>query len=238
MRWSGDPGLDDVLGGDSLTDGTSISVTLISGDLPPPPPPPTTPGAPTGLAATANGPSQIDLAWTTAALSEWYGVTTDVDGRVTHVYLSQNELNGEIPVELGDLTNLEQLSLSQNMLSGAIPAKLGDLASLQILYLAQNELSGAIPAEMGDLASLQQLYLNGNTDLAGPLPLTLPALSQLSVLDIRETTLCAPVNTAFQAWLATIDFKGTVCGTPPPPPPPPVPVTPLRICWRTPEMQR
>ena len=38
LRWSGDPGLDDVLGGDSLTDGTSISVTLISGDLPPPPP--------------------------------------------------------------------------------------------------------------------------------------------------------------------------------------------------------
>ena len=37
LRWSGDPGLDDVLGGDSLTDGTSISVTLISGDLPPPP---------------------------------------------------------------------------------------------------------------------------------------------------------------------------------------------------------
>ena len=35
LRWSGDPGLDDVLGGDSLTDGTSISVTLISGDLPP-----------------------------------------------------------------------------------------------------------------------------------------------------------------------------------------------------------
>ena len=37
LRWSGDRGLDDVLGGDSLTDGTSISVTLISGDLPPPP---------------------------------------------------------------------------------------------------------------------------------------------------------------------------------------------------------
>ena len=185
----------------------------------------------------------INTNWlTTAALSEWYGVTTDVDGRVTHVYLSQNELNGEIPVELGDLASLQILDISQNELSGAIPAKLGDLASLQILYLAQNELSGAIPAEMGDLASLQQLYLNGNTDLAGPLPLTLPALSQLSVLDIRETTLCAPVNTAFQAWLATIDFKGTVCA-------PPLHLlrllrllrqcrTPLRICWRTPEMQR
>ena len=159
------------------------------------------------LSNATSGPNwTINTNWlTTAALSEWYGVTTDVDGRVTHVYLSQNELNGEIPVELGDLTNLEQLSLSQNMLSGAIPAKLGDLASLQ------------------------QLYLNGNTDLAGPLPLTLPALSQLLVLDIRETTLCAPVNTAFQAWLATIDFKGTVCGTPPPPPPPPVPDAPTNL---------
>ena len=75
LRWSGDPGLDDVLGGDSLTDGTSISVTLISGDLPPPPPPPTTPGAPTGLAATANGPSQIDLAWTAPASTGGSAIT-------------------------------------------------------------------------------------------------------------------------------------------------------------------
>ena len=74
LRWSGDPGLDDVLGGDSLTDGTSISVTLISGDLPPPPPP-TTPGAPTGLAATANGPSQIDLAWTAPASTGGSAIT-------------------------------------------------------------------------------------------------------------------------------------------------------------------
>ena len=74
LRWSGDPGLDDVLGGDSLTDGTSISVTLISGDLPPPPPP-TTPGAPTGLAATANGPSQIDLAWSAPASTGGSAIT-------------------------------------------------------------------------------------------------------------------------------------------------------------------
>ena len=73
LRWSGDPGLDDVLGGDSLTDGTSISVTLISGDLPPPPP--TWPGAPTGLAATANGPSQIDLAWTAPASTGGSAIT-------------------------------------------------------------------------------------------------------------------------------------------------------------------
>ena len=71
------------------------------------------------------------------------------------------------------------------------------------------------------MANLEDLFLNRN-ELSGPLPLTLSALSQLLVLDIRETTLCAPVNTAFQAWLATIDFQGAVCAPPPPPPPPPI----------------
>ena len=71
-----------------------------------------------------SGPNwTINTNWlTTAALSEWYGVTTDVDGRVTHVYLAQNELNGELPVELGDLTNLRSCIScisNQNMLSGA-----------------------------------------------------------------------------------------------------------------------
>ena len=42
----------------SWTAGTDVSVRLISL---------TAPGAPTGLAATANGPSQIDLAWTAPA---------------------------------------------------------------------------------------------------------------------------------------------------------------------------
>ena len=79
-------------------------------------------------------------------------MTTDVDGRVTHVYLAQNELNGELPVELGDLTNLQILYLNQNMLSGAIPAALGDLTNLQQLYLSQNMLSGEIPAALGDLS--------------------------------------------------------------------------------------
>ena len=90
------------------------------------------------------------------------------------------------------------------------------------LALASNDLSGTIPAELGErnLTKLQRLDLSEN-ELSGAIPLTLMTLSQLSVLDIRSTTLCAPADTAFQAWLATINFQGVVCADPPPPPPPP-----------------
>ena len=90
------------------------------------------------------------------------------------------------------------------------------------LALASNDLSGTIPAELGErnLTKLQRLDLSEN-ELSGAIPLTLMTLSQLSVLDIRSTTLCAPADTAFQAWLATINFQGAVCAAPPPPPPPP-----------------
>ena len=94
------------------------------------------------------------------------------------------------------------------------------------LALASNDLSGTIPAELGErnLTKLQRLDLSEN-ELSGAIPLTLMTLSQLSVLDIRSTTLCAPADTAFQAWLATINFQGVVCADPPPPPPPPPPIT-------------
>ena len=130
--------------------------------------------------------------------------------------LWSNELSGTIRVELGNLTNLQILSLSQNELSGTIPVELGNLTSLQRLFLNQNELSGTIPVELGNLTSLQILSLWSN-ELSGTIPLTLSALSQLSVLDIGSTNLCAPADTAFQAWLATITFRGSVCAAPQPP---------------------
>ena len=44
-------------------------------------------------------------------LDEWHGVTTDGGGRVTALDLYENGLTGEIPPELGGLSNLRQLVL-------------------------------------------------------------------------------------------------------------------------------
>ena len=48
-------------------------------------------------------------------ISEWEGVTTDDNGRVTQLNLSVNELSGEIPPELGNLANLTGLYLDRNL---------------------------------------------------------------------------------------------------------------------------
>ena len=95
-------------------------------------------------------------------LGEWHGVTTDSDGRVIHLDLGFNRLSGEIPAELGRLTNLERLWLVGNQLTGEIPAELGSLSNLEELWLDVNQLSGEIPAELGSLSNLEELWLDVN----------------------------------------------------------------------------
>ena len=158
--------------------------------------------------------------WMTAApLDEWFGVTTDAEGRVTELLLHQNELAGSIPAELGRLENLWHLRLDGNALTGSIPAELGRLENLEELYLMvnrlagsippelgrlgalvilrleDNALSGAIPAELGNLTNLQHLVLSQN-GLTGTIPAELGNLASLRTLDLSRNDLTGSVPTA------------------------------------------
>ena len=128
--------------------------------------------------------------------------------------LDANELTGSVPAGLARLESLRSLSLHGNGLSGTIPSELGDLANLESLSLGDNRLTGTIPSALGDLANLLSLSLWENP-LTGPLPQRLTGLSRLTRLDISRTGACAPHDAAFQAWLATIDFRGEFCNRPP-----------------------
>ena len=97
-----------------------------------------------------------------APLRTWYGVDANDKGRVTTLDLHDNQLRGEIPSELGTLSNLRVLSLYDNRLRGEIPSELGTLSNLRVLSLYDNRLSGEIPYELGVLSNLESLYLNGN----------------------------------------------------------------------------
>ena len=121
-------------------------------------------------------------------LSEWQGVQTDSEGRVTQVILIANNLTGEIPSALQDLTHLEGLYLGRNELSGSIPEELGNLTALQVLLLSDNNLTGRIPAQLGKLENLHELYLSRN-QLSGPIPATLGRLDNLYNLHLAANEL-------------------------------------------------
>ena len=85
-----------------------------------------------------------------APLSEWDGVKTDDDGRVIELVLRYKDLSGEIPAELGSLSNLRHMDLEGNELSGEIPAELGSLSNLVELDPNGNDLSGCVPSSLED----------------------------------------------------------------------------------------
>ena len=66
-------------------------------------------------------------------MGEWEGVTlAGWPLRVTELDLSARGLTGELPTELGNLTNLRHLYLSANRLTGNIPVELANLRNLRI----------------------------------------------------------------------------------------------------------
>ena len=136
-------------------------------------------------------------------LGTWHGVTTNSDGRVTGLDLSDNRLRGQIPAEIGQLRNLVTLVFYTNHLTGQIPPEIGQLQNLEALHLGSNYLTGQIPLEVGRLDYLKILQFAANRDLTGPLPSTLLNL-KLDLFYIHNTSLCVPPLPTFRQWIDTI----------------------------------
>ena len=125
-------------------------------------------------------------------IGEWHGVTTDGSGRVTALDLGDNQLNGEIPDELGNLSSLTYLDLFRNQLTGEIPSELGSLSNLEGLHISENQLTGPIPPGLGGLSNLEGLFLDGN-QLTGAIPSELGDLSNLVDLFLAGNQLTGTI---------------------------------------------
>ena len=107
-----------------------------------------------------------------------------------------NLLSGNLPAELGLLSQLEQLEVHNTTLSGTIPTELALLTGLSRLDLSANTLSGSIPTEVGLMTRLTLLSLSANT-LTGSIPTELGLLTELSNLDPYDNTLIGSIPTEF-----------------------------------------
>ncbi|WP_354636243.1 Calx-beta domain-containing protein [Planktothricoides raciborskii] len=147
----------------------------------------------------------------------WWGVyVSTTTGRVTSLVLSDNNLSGTIPPELGNLSSLQELYLYNNNLSGSIPPELGNLSSLKYLSLYNNNLSGSISPELGNLSSLQELGLFEN-NLSGSIPPELGNLSSLKYLSLGGNNLSGSIppelgnlSSLQELWLYDSTLSGSI----------------------------
>ena len=133
----------------------------------------------------------------------------DLDA-LTRLQVEGPAFSGSIPPWLGGLAKLMVLRVSGAEYSGSIPPALGGLANLQTLDLSGNQLSGSIPPALGSLSNLQALILNNN-DLTGEIPVELVNLTNLRRLDLRGNKLCEPADSAFRAWVDSLDYYPPSC---------------------------
>ncbi|VVA16590.1 PREDICTED: receptor [Prunus dulcis] len=83
--------------------------------------------------------------------------------------LSNNNISGYIPAEIGQLRLLRELVLDSNNFSGVIPDQISNLKNLEVLDLCTNHLSGIIPSSLTSLNFLREFNVSYN-NLEGPIP--------------------------------------------------------------------
>jgi len=139
--------------------------------------------------------------WLSAApLGEWYGVDVTGSGRVDNLILDGNNLDGQIPADIGLLDALFILDLSDNAVTGPIPPAIGRLQRLRDLTLRDTEVDGPVPPEMSSMAGLEYLDLS-YTGLSGPLPETFTNLA-VERFYHSGTSLCVPRS--LTAWYESL----------------------------------
>lgn len=140
----------------------------------------------------------------------WYGVTcVEGNGNVIGINLGHNNLDGELPPEVGAFINLETFWLHGNTIKGSIPKTIGFLGLLKSLGLWDNDLRGEIPTEIGLMSSLESIYLYRNS-LNGSVPSEIGRLVMLDDLCLydNELTGLIPEEVAKPYFLKRIWFTG------------------------------
>ncbi|KAM7515101.1 hypothetical protein LguiA_004684 [Lonicera macranthoides] len=103
-----------------------------------------------------------------------------------NLYLGNNNLEGEIPVEIGNLKLLEHLNIASSSLTRPIPNVIFNMSSLKLINLQENNLTGTLPMDIYfDHPLLEELYLAKN-QLTGQIPSHLWDYRGLQIISLTE----------------------------------------------------
>ena len=141
---------------------------------------------------------------TTPHVNKWWENYLDYQ----YLDLGGNDLTGDFPVEIGDMTNLIELALYNNELTGSLPPEIGNLTNLTYLNLYDNQLTGSLPQEIGNLTNMTMLKLHYN-ELNGKIPESLCELnitwSDTSRFTIYNNHFCPPYPSCIENYVGYQD---------------------------------
>jgi hypothetical protein len=104
--------------------------------------------------------------------------------------LYETQLEGSIPDEIWELTDLWRLDLYQSNFTGTLSSKISNLQSLSVFRISDNRFSGTLPDELASLNGLQTLWLARN-NFIGSVPTGLCEYKGPDGLDFMEAD-CLP----------------------------------------------
>ncbi|KAM1001307.1 hypothetical protein ACFX2I_007839 [Malus domestica] len=124
---------------------------------------------------------------------------------MTHRILRSQDLQGTLPVELVNLTYLQEIDLNRNYLSGTIPPEWSSLPLLNISLLG-NRLTGSIPKELGDITTLKSLDISFN-HFSGPLPQELGSWANIERMLLSANNFTGELPETFAMLTKIKDFR-------------------------------
>ncbi len=132
--------------------------------------------------------------WLEGPVKSWYGINKTGPCEVYEIDLSDNNLVGSLPINIGQLQNLEKLNLNNNQLNGNIPSSVWDLYNLTELSLMNNNLNSTLDNKIEQLENLKILNLEAN-NITGTIPSNIDKLKNLEYLNIAHTNIEGEIPT-------------------------------------------
>ena len=130
-------------------------------------------------------------AFNTSLHCDWYGILCDSNTKhIMSIYLSHNNLLGELLVNVTNLQFLLSFSIGNNQVSGQFEKIVASLPKYLVsVEISNSEISGRIPNDIvNNVPILSKLKLHGSL-VSGEIPESIGDLVLLTVLNLGETKI-------------------------------------------------
>jgi hypothetical protein len=148
--------------------------------------------------------------WLSGPVSTWEGVIVTA-GRVTDLFLDQNNLAGNLPPSFWNMTGLQQFRMWGNpLLSLTLSAAVSNLTNLRVFDFGNAYVSGSLPVELATLPLLEEIQLYDTKNITGNIPTQFGSQNTLKTFNVSGTKLSGTFPQAIWALplIEVIDVGG------------------------------